>query len=76
MKMSNKVYDILKWICLVIVPAVCTLLVTLNSLWGWGLPIDAIVGTITAITTFVGVVLGISSEAYKSNKAENECATS
>lgn len=63
--MNNKVYDILKWVCLVVIPAICTLLVTLNSLWNWGLPIDAIVGTITAVTTFVGVILGISSEAYK-----------
>lgn len=70
--MNNKVYDILKWVCLVVIPAVCTLLVTLNSLWDWGLPIDAIVGTITAVTTFIGVILGISSEAYKKKVNENE----
>lgn len=72
MKLNNKAYDILKWVCLVVIPAACTLLVTLNTLWGWGLPIDAIVGTITAITTFVGMILGISSEAYKRQKTEVE----
>lgn len=63
--MSNKVYDILKWIVTIVSPAICTLLVTLNSLWNWELPIEAIVGTITAFTTFVGVILGISSANYR-----------
>lgn len=62
--MNNKVYDVLKWICLVVSPAVCTLIVTLNSLWGWNLPVEAIVGTITAVTTFTGVILGISNIQY------------
>lgn len=65
MVMNNKVYDILKWVCLVVSPAVCTLIVTLNSLWNWGLPVEAIVGTITALTTFTGVILGISNATYK-----------
>lgn len=64
MVLNNKVYDILKWVCLVVSPAVCTLIVTLNSLWNWGLPVEAIVGTITAVTTFAGVVLGISNMSY------------
>lgn len=65
MKMNNKVYDVLKWICIVVSPALVTLLVTLNSLWSFGLPIEAITGTITAVTTFIGVVIGISSLHYQ-----------
>lgn len=65
MKLSNKLYDTLKWLCIVVSPAVCTLLVTLNSLWQWNLPIEAITGTITGVTTFVGVIIGISSITYK-----------
>lgn len=65
MRLNNKTYDVLKWLCLIVSPAICTLLVTLDSLWGWGLPVEAIVGTITAITTFVGVVVGISNINYK-----------
>lgn len=65
MKLSNKLYDTLKWLCIVVSPAVCTLLVTLNSLWEWNLPIEAITGTITGVTTFVGVIIGISSITYK-----------
>jgi len=65
MKLSNKLYDTLKWLCIVVSPAVCTLLVTLNSLWQWNLPIEAITGTITGVTTFIGVIIGISSITYK-----------
>lgn len=68
MKLPNKVYDVLKFIVTIVSPAVVTLLVTLNSLWGWNLPIEAITGTITAITTFIGVLIGISSITYKGAK--------
>lgn len=68
MKLNNKLYDVLKWICMIVSPALCTLLVTLVSLWGWAIPIEAIVGTITAVTTFVGVLIGISTHNY--NKEE------
>lgn len=64
MKLNNKLYDVLKWICMIASPALCTLLVTLVSLWGWAIPIEAIVGTITAVTTFIGVLIGISTHNY------------
>lgn len=64
MKMKSSVYDVLKWIVIVVSPAVCTLIVTLNSLWGWDLPVEAITGTISAVTAFVGVLIGISSINY------------
>lgn len=64
MKLNDKLYDILKWICMIVSPALCTLLVTLTSLWGWAIPIEAIVGTITAVTTFIGVLIGISTYNY------------
>lgn len=64
MKLNNKLYDVLKWICMIASPALCTLLVTLASLWGWAIPIEAIVGTITAVTTFIGVLIGISTHNY------------
>lgn len=70
MRLNSKVYDILKWLCIIVSPAVCTLLVTLNSLWGWELPIEAITGTITGVTTFIGVIIGISSYTY--NKEGND----
>lgn len=67
MKMSNKTYDILKWIAIIFLPAVGTLYFALAGIWG--LPYgEQIVGTITAVDTFLGVILGISSSQYKKTK--------
>lgn len=67
MKMSNKIYDVLKWIALYFLPAAGTLYFALAGIWN--LPYgEQVVGTITAIDTFLGVILGISSAQYK--KAE------
>lgn len=61
--MSNKVYDALKWIAMYLLPALGTLYFALASIWG--LPYgEQIVGTITAIDTFLGVILGISTAQY------------
>lgn len=63
MKLSNKVYDILKWIAQLFLPAAGTLYFALASIWG--LPYgEEIVGTITAIDAFLGVILGISTIQY------------
>lgn len=60
---SNRVYDILKYIAQIGLPALATLYFALSQLWN--LPHGAeIVGTITAFDTFLGVMLGISSTAY------------
>jgi hypothetical protein len=66
--MSNKAYDILKWIALVVLPALGTLYFALASIWG--LPYgQEIVGTITAIDTFLGALLGISSVQYNRSQS-------
>ena len=67
--MSNKVYDILKWIAQILLPALGTLYFALAGIWGFPYA-EAIVGTITAIDTFLGVLLGISSINYNKNKEE------
>lgn len=68
MKLSNKTYDLLKWIAQYLLPALATLYFGLAGIWG--LPYgEQVVGTITAIDTFLGVMLGISTAQYnKSNK--------
>lgn len=61
--MSNKVYDVLKWIAQLFLPAAATLYFALANIWG--LPYgEEIVGTITAVDAFLGVILGISSKVY------------
>lgn len=68
--MSNKVYDVLKWIAQILLPALGTLYFALAGIWG--LPYaEAIVGTVTAIDTFIGVLLGISTINYNKNKEED-----
>ena len=61
--MSNKVYDVMKWIAMYLLPALGTLYFAIASIWG--LPYgEQIVGTITAVDTFLGVILGISTVQY------------
>ena len=63
MKLSNKVYDVMKWIAMYLLPALGTLYFALASIWG--LPYgEQIVGTLTAVDTFLGIVLGLSSSKY------------
>lgn len=63
MKMNNKIYDILKYIAQIVLPAIATLYFALSQIWG--LPYgEQIVGTITAIDCFLGALLGISTLNY------------
>lgn len=65
--MSNKTYDILKYIAQYVLPAIGTLYFALAGIWG--LPYgEQIVGTVTAIDTCLGVLLGISSARYKNGE--------
>lgn len=62
--MTNKTYDTLKFIAQIVLPAIGTLYFALAGIWG--LPYgEQIVGTITAVDTFLGAVLKISSDRYK-----------
>lgn len=66
--MSNKTYDVLKWIAQIFLPALGTLYFGLAKIWN--LPYsEEIVGTITAVDLFLGALLGISTLEYnKRNK--------
>lgn len=68
MIMSDKLYDTLKWIAQIALPALGTLYFALAATWG--LPYgEQVVGTITAVDTFLGALLGISSAKY--HKTQN-----
>ena len=68
MILSNKMYDCLKWIAMYFLTAIGTLYFALAGIWN--LPYgEQVVGTITAVDTFLGVILGISTSQYnKINK--------
>lgn len=64
---DNRIYDLLKWIALIALPAIATLWYTLGKIWGF--PYLAEIGaTIVAIDTFLGALLGISKLQYDSKQ--------
>lgn len=67
MKLPNWLYDTLKWITIILLPALGTLYFALSGIWGFPYA-EQIIGTITAIETFLGALLGISTIQYNKNK--------
>lgn len=64
MKMKNEVYDVLKWVAMLLLPALATLVATVGSIWG--LPYaDQISQTIVAVNAALAMILGISTINYK-----------
>jgi hypothetical protein len=67
--MSNKVYDILKWVAQILLPAIGTLYFALAQIWGFPYA-EQIVGTITAVDCFLGAILGISTVVYNAKEMD------
>lgn len=63
MNIPDKLYDILKWVVIIVLPALATLYAALAKVWNWPYS-GEIVTTITAVDTFLGAVLCISAAAY------------
>ena len=62
MKLSDNLYNILKWACLIAVPALTTLISTLGTIYSHDM--TTVTATIGAIATFVGALIGISNSHY------------
>lgn len=65
--LSNRVYDILKWIVMIAIPAVTTAYVGLAAVWSWPYA-EEVAKTSAVICTLLGALLGISTAQY--NKTE------
>lgn len=65
--MTNKTYDILKWIAQLLLPAIATLYVALAEVWGLPLAKE-VAGTISAVDVFLGAVLKVSSDRYNAKQ--------
>lgn len=69
--MSNKVYDVFKYIAQIVIPAIATLYFALAQVWAFPYA-EEIVGTLTAIDAFLGTMLGISSATYNRVNSSKE----
>lgn len=67
----DKVYNVLKWICLIALPAIATLWFTLGKIWGFPY-LAEIEGTIVAIDAFLGALIGVSTISYNNKKRINK----
>jgi uncharacterized membrane protein YfcA len=63
MKLSNRIYDALKWVALICIPALATFYVALSGVWGWPYA-DEVAKTATAVCTLIGALIGISTASY------------
>lgn len=63
MKLPDKLYDVLKWITMIVLPALATAYVGLAAVWGWPFA-DEVAKTVAVICTLLGALLGISTAEY------------
>lgn len=71
MKMSNKVYDVLKWISLVALDAFGLFYKTMSAIWNIPLG-DEVLATCTALSIFLGTLIGISSIKHNKNNTDGD----
>ena len=71
MKLSNSTYDILKWIVMIVIPALTTAYVGLASIWGFPYA-EEIAKTSAVICTLLGALLGISTAQYNKDLGKHE----
>lgn len=69
--MSNKVYNTLKWIAMIVLPAIATLYLGLSQIWGFPYG-EEISASITLVDTFLGSILMISTSQYNKKVNSNE----
>lgn len=66
--MSNKMYDILKWVALIALDAVGVFYKALSAIWG--LPFgDEVLATCSALSLLIGTLIGVSAAQYNKKRA-------
>ena len=71
MKLNDRIYDLLKWITMVVIPALTTAYVGLSAVWGWPYATE-IAKTSAVVCTLLGALLGISTATYNTQQADSE----
>lgn len=65
--LPDKIYNVLKWITMICLPALGTAYVALANVWGWAYP-EEVSKTVLAVCTLLGALLGISTAEYNKGK--------
>ena len=60
MTLPTKIYEICRWAIWTVIPAIGVLITTLAKAWNWDLPVEGILATLSAISLFLGTILGIA----------------
>ena len=71
MILPNKIYDVLKWITMIVLPALATAYVGMASIWGWPYA-DEVAKTTAVVCTLLGALLGISTAQYNKTEPPDE----
>ena len=71
MVLSNRIYDVLKWVTMIVLPALATAYVGLASIWGWPYA-DEVAKTTAVVCTLLGALLGISTAQYNKQEPPDE----
>lgn len=71
MKLDNRLYDILKWIVMIALPALTTAYVGLAAVWAWPYATE-VAKTSAVVCTLLGALLGISTAEYNKDKPPDE----
>lgn len=66
-KLNDQLYDVLKWVTMIVIPALATAYVGLSGVWGWPYA-DEIAKTAAVVCTLLGALLGISTAEYNKSK--------
>lgn len=71
MVFDDRIYRILKWVCMIFLPALATLWFALGKIWGFPY-LAEVEGTIIAIDTFLGALIGVSTISYNKKIGVNK----
>ena len=69
--LPNRVYDALKWVVMVVIPALTTAYVGLSAIWGWPYATE-VAKTSAVVCTLLGALLGISTAEYRRSEPPYE----
>lgn len=69
MKLNDKLYDILKWITMIVIPALATAYVGLAAVWAWPYA-DEVAKSAAVVCTLLGALLGISTAEYNKGNCD------